>query len=263
MRLRRTTFLLSVLLHLMVIYWIMRVEIPLLIYPEEEKVITVIPISALPPELISPGSQKITAGKKLSGKETGLATGSRSGTHSASTTTSGTTGEETPLEAPKLITPPLDVKEIPELSIYSENVQDIVRNFNRKRARTAEEGAAAGVGENGTSVGSGTAGESRAFFNIENYDLTPWSKRVLLSIQKNWVIPIATEKSVDQPVEIIIVIEKNGKISYIKVKQSSNSNTFDQSAVNALRLSSPLPNLPQDFPNKNLEARFMFTSILQ
>jgi TonB family protein len=63
-------------------------------------------------------------------------------------------------------------------------------------------------------------------------------------------------------VEITIVIEKNGKISSIKVKQSSNSDTFDQAAVNALRLSSPLPNLPQDFPNKNLEARFMFTSIL-
>ncbi len=263
MRLRRTTFLLSVLLHLMVIYWIMRVEIPLLIYPEEEKVITVIPISALPPELNSPGSQKITAGKKLSGKETGLTTGSRSGTSRASTNASGTTGAETPLEAPKLITPPIDVKEIPELSIYSENVQDIVRNFNRKRARTAGEETSAGVGESVTGDSSSPVGESQAFFNIQDYDLKPWARRVLLSIQKNWVIPTATEKSVDQPAEIIIVIEKNGKISSIKVKQSSNSNTFDQAAVNALRLSSPLPNLPQDFPNKNLEARFMFTSILQ
>jgi TonB family protein len=86
---------------------------------------------------------------------------------------------------------------------------------------------------------------------------------VLLSIQKNWLIPTATAEIVDQPVEITIVIEKNGKISSIKVKQSSNSETFDQSALNALRLSSPLPNLPRDFPNKNLEARFMFTSILQ
>jgi len=259
MRLKRTTFLLSVLLHLMVIYWIMRVEIPLLIYPEEEKVITVVPISALPPELMSPGSPKVTAGKRLPGKATGLAARSPSGTGGAATSI----GSETPLEATKLVAPPPDVKEIPELSIYSENIRDIVRNFNRKTASTGREETAAGVGEGGTGEGSGHAGESQAFFNKQDYDLKPWAKRVLLSIQKNWVIPTATEKSVDQPAEIIIVIEKNGKISSIKVKQSSNSNTFDQAAVNALRLSSPLPNLPQDFPNKNLEARFTFTSILQ
>jgi hypothetical protein len=29
--------------------------------------------------------------------------------------------------------------------------------------------------------------------------------------------------------------------------------------LNALRLSSPLPALPDDFPAKNLEARFMFS----
>jgi len=259
MRLRRTTFLLSVLLHLIVIYWIMRVEIPLLIFPEEEKVITVAPISALPPELMPPISQKVTAGKRLPGKAAGLAARTPSGTAG----TAADRQSETPLETPKLVAPPPDVKGIPELSIYSENIRDIVRNFNRKTASTGREETAAGVGEGGTGDGSGTVGQSQAFFNIQEYDLKPWAKRVLLSIQKNWVIPTATEKNIDQPVEIIIVIEKNGKISSIKVKQSSNSNTFDQAAVNALRLSSPLPNLPRDFPNKNLEARFMFTSILQ
>lgn len=263
MRLRRTIFLLSVLLHLIVIYWIIQVEIPMLFYHGKEKVITVVPISVLPPDLMSPTSQKGTAGKKLPGKETGLATRSSSGTgDAAATTTAETTGEEIPVEAPKLIAPPPDVKKIPELSIYSENIRNIVRNFNQKRASTGSEGTAAGVGERGAGEGSGPVGRSQAFFNIENYDLSPWAKRALLSIKKNWLIPMATEESVDQPVEIAIVIEKNGKISSIKIKQSSNSNTFDQAAVNALRLSSPLPNLPRDFPDKNLEARFMFTSIL-
>lgn len=264
MRLRRTTFLLSVLLHLIVIYWIIRVEVPMLIYPGKEKVITVVPVSALPPDVMSPGSQGVTAGKKLPGKETGLAARSPSGTGGAATTTADTVvNSEIPVEAPKLVAPPLDVKEIPELSIYSENIRDIVRNFNRNRARTGSGGTTTGIGESETGDGSGPVGQSQAFFNIENYDLSPWAKRVLLSIQKNWLIPIANEENVDQPVEITIVIEKNGKISSIKVKQSSNSNAFDQAAVNALRLSSPLPNLPRDFPNKNLEARFMFTSIVQ
>ena len=72
MRLRRTTFLLSVLLHLIVIYWIIRVEIPMLFYPGKEKVITVVPISALPPDLMSPTFQKGTAGKKIPGNIDGI-----------------------------------------------------------------------------------------------------------------------------------------------------------------------------------------------
>jgi TonB family protein len=235
----------------------------MLIYHGEEKVIAVVPISALPPELMSPISRKGTAGKKLPGKETGLVTRSPSRTGSTSKTTADAVVEnEIPVEAPKLVAPLPDVKEIPELSIYSENIRDIVRNFNRKRARTGGGRTAAGVGESGTGDGTSPVDQGQAFFNIENYDLTPWAKRALLSIQKNWLIPMATEKSVDQPVEITIVIEKNGNISSIKVNRPSNSDTFDQAAVNALRLSSPLPNLPRDFPDKNLEARFMFTSIL-
>lgn len=264
MRLRRTIFLLSVLLHLIVIYWIARVKMPTLIYPGEEKLISVVPISALPPDVMSPISQKVTAGKKLTGKETGLTTRSPSGTGGAATTTADAVVEsETLVEAPKLVAPPLDVKKIPELSIYSENIRDIVRNFNRRSARTGSGGTASGVGESGTGDGSGTVGESQAFFNIEDYDLSPWAKRVLLRIQKNWLIPTVTKESLRQPVEITIVIEKNGKISSIKVNRSSNSDAFDQAALNALRISSPLPGLPQDFPNKNLEALFMFTANLQ
>jgi TonB family protein len=261
MRLRRTIFLLSVLLHLIVIYWIARFKMPMLIYHGEEKVIAVVPISALPPDVLSLISQKVPAGKKLPGKETGLVTRSHPGTGSAATTTAdAVAASETLVEAPKLVTPPLDVKEIPELSVYSENIRDIVRNFNRRSAKTGSGGTTSGVGESGTGEGSGPVGQSQAFFNIEDYDLSPWAKRVLLRIQKNWLIPMATKEIVDQPVEITIVIEKNGKISSIKVKQSSNSDTFDQAAVDALRISSPLPGLPQDFPNKNLEARFIFTT---
>lgn len=244
------------------IYWIIRVEIPMLIYPEKEKVIAVVPISALPPDLMSPTSHKGMTGKEIPVKKTGLATRSSSGTSDAATTTAAdTSGEEIPMEAPKLIAPPPDVKKIPELSIYSENIRDIIRNFNRKEAGSGSGGTAAGLGESRTGDSSRPVGQSQAFFNIENYDLTPWAKRVLLSIEKNWLIPMATEERVDQPVEITIVIEKNGKIYSIKVKQSSNSDTFDQAAVNALRLSSPLPSLPRDFPDNNLEARFIFTSV--
>ncbi|UCH96839.1 MAG: TonB C-terminal domain-containing protein [Candidatus Aminicenantes bacterium] len=270
MRIRRTIFLLSVLLHLIVIYWIARVKIPLLIYPGKEKVIAIVPIASPPLPGTSPISPKSTANKKLSGKQTGFQPRSRPGTGGGGSTPTGTpTGPgqgiiETP--PPKLIAPPLDVKSIPELSIYSENIRDILKDFERRRVRRGKGGTAVGVGDSDARGGEGKglpAGESQAFFNIENYDLTPWAKQVLRRIQSNWIIPLVAKKQVEQPVEITVVIEKDGKISFIEVKQSSNSDAFDRAAMNALTLSAPLPGLPGDFPDKNLEARFMFTSHLQ
>jgi TonB family protein len=260
MILRRTTLLLSLLLHLIIIYWIIRVEVPILIYPEKEKVIAVVPVSFPPLPEISflPGKKKTR--EKISGKVTGLIPGSRSGSDSIPTTfaenTSKGISSDFQVEESKLTTPPPEVKEIPNLSIYSENIRDIIRNVNWSRIGTGSKEKLSGVGEGAANPDGG----SQVYFNLENYDLSPWAKRVLLRIHKNWMIPMATKIRVKQPVEVAIIIEKNGNISSIKIKQSSNSDTFDQAAVNSIRLSSPLPVLPRDFPGVNLEVRFLFAS---
>jgi TonB family protein len=260
MILRRTTLLLSLLLHLIIIYWIIRVEVPILIYPEKEKVIRVVPVSFTPLPEISFLPRKKKIREKLSGKVTGLIPGSRSGRDSIPTTLEVNTrkaiNRKYQVEEPKLTTPPPEVKEIPNLSIYSENIRDIIRNVNRSKIGTGSKEKISGVGEGAANP----VGESQVYFNLENYDLSPWAKRVLLRIHKNWMIPMATKARVKQPVEVAIIIEKNGNISSIKIKQSSNSDTFDQAAVNSIRLSSPLPDLPRDFPGVNLEVRFLFAS---
>lgn len=273
MRMRRTIFLLSVLLHLIALYWIAGVRMPAFFYPKKERVINIVPISVPPLAAVSSpqkglaGGQSTGTGKKITpGSETpAKIIGSPAGT----TYPQNRVQDEGIPGKPKLTAPPLDVKKIPELSIYSEDMQDLLRNFERGRTSrsTGETVPGAGIGDiggggggAGTGEGGLTAGKSRAFFNTGDYDLSPWAKQVLLRIQNNWLIPPTAKNEIQRPVEIIAVIEKNGGISLINVKISSNSDAFDRAARNALLLSAPLPGLPRDFPEKNLEARFMFAS---
>jgi TonB family protein len=96
-------------------------------------------------------------------------------------------------------------------------------------------------------------------FNVRNYDISPWAKRVLLSVHKHWNIPLVTRTKADQPLEVLVIISKKGKITSMDVKQTSNANAFDNSAISALHRSQPFPDLPDDFPALSLEARFIFT----
>jgi len=106
---------------------------------------------------------------------------------------------------------------------------------------------------------SGTARpQGRVSFQSKDYDITPWANKVVDRIQKNWLISPPQEISEKGEVGISVIIEKNGELSSINMVNSSMVPLFDQAALRALDLSSPFPELPDDFPDKNLEAYFVF-----
>ena len=111
-------------------------------------------------------------------------------------------------------------------------------------------------GESGQAAGTGRRG--RAYFNIATAELKPWAKQALLSIQNNWTIPAEANRNPRSQVELAVTIEKNGEISAIKINKSSYETTLDEAAVNALRVSSPLPQLPESFQFKNLQVSLRF-----
>ena len=100
----------------------------------------------------------------------------------------------------------------------------------------------------------------RASFKAEGYDITPWAEKVVSRIQRNWNIPFAfTQKmSAKGTVGISVIFEKNGTLSSAKIVHTSMVPLFDEAALKALKLASPFPDLPADFPNKKLEAYFEF-----
>lgn len=99
---------------------------------------------------------------------------------------------------------------------------------------------------------------ARASFKVRGYNITPWAEKIVNKVLINWVIPPEQEIGLQGLVGIAAVIEKNGELSSIELVSSSSVQFFDEAAIKSLRMSSPFPQLPDDFPNKNIEAYFEF-----
>jgi TonB family protein len=119
------------------------------------------------------------------------------------------------------------------------------------------------AGGDGTRLGGGdgtasTAFGGSAFFASGGYDITPWAQRMVYRVKKNWILPMAPTFSMRAEVGIYLVIGRDGSVSRILIRKASGIRPYDQAALNAIRLSAPLPALPDDFPRADLPAYFLF-----
>lgn len=109
--------------------------------------------------------------------------------------------------------------------------------------------------------GDGTSSHGlggNAFFDSRGYDITPWAKRMVYRVKKNWIFPPVSEYGLKGVVGIYLLIGRDGAIGNIYIRKTSGIRPFDQAAFNAIELSAPLPPLPDDFPHADLPAYFLF-----
>lgn len=89
-------------------------------------------------------------------------------------------------------------------------------------------------------------------------DLSPWARKAVDLIQKNWSLPGGLTSEAEVTAEVAIVVLKNGQISVIEIVTPSADPDFDHAAREAIEMSSPLPPLPADFPATSLEVTLIF-----
>ncbi len=104
---------------------------------------------------------------------------------------------------------------------------------------------------------------SGVFFDTQGFDLGPWGSRVVAIVRANWIVPVAAQLGVKGIVAVSFQVDRSGRILNAKVISSSQTPSFDQAALNALKSSNPFPPLPADFPRKLLPAVFRFYYNLQ
>ena len=114
----------------------------------------------------------------------------------------------------------------------------------------------------------GAQGQGMVQFDTKGYDLGEYIARVLRVIERNWkmnIPPAARVQGVEGAVFVSISIDRNRdnpeeEKAVIMVHQawSSGKPAFDQSALLALEISSPLPPIPAFFPHDKLEGRLGF-----
>ena len=91
-----------------------------------------------------------------------------------------------------------------------------------------------------------------------NYDLSPWADKVLAKIQKTWLVSSEQLSQAIGRVEILVMVNRSGMVESVKIVQASHASLLDETALKALELSSPFPNLPYNFPEEHLEIRLVF-----
>ena len=97
-------------------------------------------------------------------------------------------------------------------------------------------------------------------FDTQGFPWGDYARRIYLVIRNNWYarIPLAAQNGIRGWVCQRFVIEKDGAISSVQVVRPSGIAPFDRASADALTNSSPLPPLPQDFPEPREGVTFCF-----
>lgn len=122
-------------------------------------------------------------------------------------------------------------------------------------------GAGSGVG-NGSGVGSGSGRGSGFDKNsvrktIASYDISPYVNELKREIRWNWKIP---QNAGNKRVELFLRIAKDGRVTILNVKRTSEVGEIDNAALNAVRKAQPLNPLPAKYTKGYLDVVFTFNS---
>jgi len=100
--------------------------------------------------------------------------------------------------------------------------------------------------------------ERRILDYTENYDISPWVKKVVDKIRNNWSVPPIKESLAMGEMKIYISVKKNGELLDLEIMNSSVLVQFDETALEAVQSSLPFPPLPDEYPYEKLEALLVF-----
>ena len=100
---------------------------------------------------------------------------------------------------------------------------------------------------------------SGVFSAVHSEILIPWAEQVVEKVQMNWTLPASKSDVLGTAVRIILEVGRGAEIQAFHVLDSSFSPELDRSALDAVRLSFPFPELPPDFPNEPFSVILVFS----
>jgi TonB family protein len=259
MKRRIAFFLGSALFHFLFFHWFINLSFQVKTYETTEKITEIVLVPGEKIWLPTPERQvqEIVPGT-IQPPEGEVPTGSLAGPNAAAA------AKKSPLSGRGEKTGPLSIdldlslksntvapREFADLEQLQRDIETSKkRNLGRYAYRFDPENP--GIGRVHLAAGKGD------FFQVRHYNIKPWARQAVDKIQLNWSVPLATAVGVEGRVGIVVVVEKDGRISKTEVRQSSGREALDQAALLAIRASTPLPGLPDDFPAQNIEVYFVF-----
>jgi TonB family protein len=115
------------------------------------------------------------------------------------------------------------------------------------------------LGQMGTGVVEGGAGRQMGplFFDPEGADFTGWINHFKNEVYRNWVVPQAVLFGYRGHVDFEFWVERDGRLTELKLLKSSGTPALDRAAQNALT-GSRLLGLPSDFAPSRIRMQVTF-----
>ncbi len=91
-------------------------------------------------------------------------------------------------------------------------------------------------------------------------DFNPYLLRILSIVKRNWyaVIPEIARLGKQGRVVLEFSIVRNGNVPNLNLAAGSGTDSLDGAALSSIRLSSPFPPLPPEFPGQDIRLRFIY-----
>jgi TonB family protein len=124
-----------------------------------------------------------------------------------------------------------------------------LRNLERRMQATGPRGLPTGTGQQ----------MGPLFFDPEGADFTAWMNHFKNEVYRNWIVPQPALMGFRGHVDIEFVVERDGRISNLRIVKSTGTSALDRAAQNAL-LGSRLMPLPADFrpPRITMQGGFYY-----
>jgi TonB family protein len=116
------------------------------------------------------------------------------------------------------------------------SIASSLRALDQRLQQTGSQGLATGTGQQ----------MGPLFFDPEGADFTAWLNHFKNEVYRNWIVPQPALLGFRGHVDIEFVVERDGRISGLKVLKPTGTPALDRAAQNALLGSRLLP-LPADF----------------
>jgi protein TonB len=124
-----------------------------------------------------------------------------------------------------------------------------LRNLERRMQASGPRGVPTGTGQQ----------MGPLFFDPEGADFTGWMNHFKNEVYRNWIVPQPALMGFRGHVDIEFVVERDGRISSLRILKSTGTPALDRAAQNALLGSRMLP-LPADFgpPRITMQGGFYY-----
>ncbi len=131
------------------------------------------------------------------------------------------------------------------------NVEKAIDAIRKKDSSLQETASSAVKSNTDTSSASGSGGTQATAAN--QYIAVIWSR-----VKGNWTLPQALMPKENTETIIDVKISRNGALEHIELEKSSGNRYFDDSAIKAVKKSSPFPPFPPYISGNHIEIGIRF-----